>query len=219
MTKTTTIQTVDLWAAIDALDALPETNDTDWYKGLVEAAEAATQAELICRGERHIIGKRFGSMAEAADAIAGWRPARLKPVTGYCNHPFGSRNGYWVVRGDKALSVWKFEKGEASKHAGHCRVRPADGTAYYLDPAIDKEPKMFGCDWEYYVTHGVDNLGKPDQVTTKREKSRRSHSKRYDPSEVEAYIRKGGTVHGLQAKFGMARMTAYRSLKRFQMHG
>ncbi len=50
MTKTTTIQTVDLWAAIDALDALPETNDTDWYKGLVEAAEAATQAELIAKG-------------------------------------------------------------------------------------------------------------------------------------------------------------------------
>ena len=50
MTKTTTIQTVDLWAAIDALDALPETNNTDWYKRLVEAAEAATQAELIATG-------------------------------------------------------------------------------------------------------------------------------------------------------------------------
>ena len=50
MTKATLVQTVDLWAAIDALDALPETNDTDWYKGLVEAAEAATQAELIAAG-------------------------------------------------------------------------------------------------------------------------------------------------------------------------
>ena len=47
MTKTTTVQTVDLWTAIDALDALPETRNTDWYKRLVEAAEAATQAKLI----------------------------------------------------------------------------------------------------------------------------------------------------------------------------
>ena len=50
MTKTTTVQTVDLWTAIDALDALPETRNTDWYKRLVEAAEAATQAELIAKG-------------------------------------------------------------------------------------------------------------------------------------------------------------------------
>ena len=50
MTKTTKVQTVDLWAAIDALDTLPETHNTDWYKRLVEAAEAATQAELIARG-------------------------------------------------------------------------------------------------------------------------------------------------------------------------
>ena len=50
MTKTTTVQTVDLWTAIDALDALPETHNTDWYKRLVEAAEAATQAGLIAAG-------------------------------------------------------------------------------------------------------------------------------------------------------------------------
>ena len=50
MTKTTTVQTVDLWTAIDPLDALPETRNTDWYKRLVEAAEAATQAELIAKG-------------------------------------------------------------------------------------------------------------------------------------------------------------------------
>ena len=45
----TAVSTADLWAAIDALDALPETHNTDWYKRLVEAAEAATQAELIAR--------------------------------------------------------------------------------------------------------------------------------------------------------------------------
>jgi hypothetical protein len=50
ITKTTKVQTVDIWVAIDALDALPETHNTDWYKRLVEAAEAATQAELIAKG-------------------------------------------------------------------------------------------------------------------------------------------------------------------------
>ena len=50
MTKTTTVQTVDLWTAVDALDALPWTHEAGWYKRLVEAAEAATQAELIAKG-------------------------------------------------------------------------------------------------------------------------------------------------------------------------
>ncbi|MDB2616684.1 hypothetical protein N9Z13_07260 [Luminiphilus sp.] len=45
MTETTTVQTVDLWSAIDALDALPGTHNTEWYMRLVEAAEAATQAD------------------------------------------------------------------------------------------------------------------------------------------------------------------------------
>ena len=44
------VSTADLWAAIDALDALSETHNTDWYKRLVEAAEAATQAVLIAIG-------------------------------------------------------------------------------------------------------------------------------------------------------------------------
>ena len=54
MTKTTTVQTVDLWTAVDALDALPWTHEADWYKRLVEAAEAATQVELLARGVEHI---------------------------------------------------------------------------------------------------------------------------------------------------------------------
>ena len=49
-TMTTTVSTEDLWAAIDALDALPETHETEWYKRLVEAAELATQAELVQAG-------------------------------------------------------------------------------------------------------------------------------------------------------------------------
>ena len=49
-TGTTTVSTADLWAAIDALDVSPETHNTDWYKRLVEAAEAATQTELIAKG-------------------------------------------------------------------------------------------------------------------------------------------------------------------------
>ena len=50
MTKTNVVRTVDLWAAIDVLDALPGTHNTGWDKRLVEAAEAATQAELIAKG-------------------------------------------------------------------------------------------------------------------------------------------------------------------------
>jgi len=49
-TGITTVYTEDLWAAVDALDALPETHETEWYKRLVEAAELATQAELLQAG-------------------------------------------------------------------------------------------------------------------------------------------------------------------------
>ena len=49
-TGITTVYTEDLWAAVDALDALPETHETEWYKRLVEAAELATQAELVQAG-------------------------------------------------------------------------------------------------------------------------------------------------------------------------
>ena len=44
------VRTEDLWSTIDALDALPETHETEWYKRLVETAELATQAELIGKG-------------------------------------------------------------------------------------------------------------------------------------------------------------------------
>ena len=44
------VLTEDLWSAIDALDALPETHETEWHKRLVEAAELATQAELVRSG-------------------------------------------------------------------------------------------------------------------------------------------------------------------------
>ena len=41
------VLTEDLWLA---KDALPETHETEWYKRLVEAAELATQAELVQSG-------------------------------------------------------------------------------------------------------------------------------------------------------------------------
>ena len=50
MVKTTTVQTADLWAAIDALDGIPDAQSTDWYERIVAAAEAATQAELVQSG-------------------------------------------------------------------------------------------------------------------------------------------------------------------------
>ena len=40
--KTTTVLTEDLWAALDALDAAPEAQQTEWYKRLEQAADAAT---------------------------------------------------------------------------------------------------------------------------------------------------------------------------------
>ena len=59
MVKTTTVQTADLWAAIDALDGIPDAQSTDWYERIVAAAEAATQAELVQSG---IITKQKAQM-------------------------------------------------------------------------------------------------------------------------------------------------------------
>ena len=50
MTDCLAVSIEDLWAAIDALDALPELHDTEWYERLVEAAELGTQAELTQSG-------------------------------------------------------------------------------------------------------------------------------------------------------------------------
>ena len=46
----TTVLTEDLWAALDALDAVPEAQHTEWYKRLEEAADAATQVMLLDKG-------------------------------------------------------------------------------------------------------------------------------------------------------------------------
>ena len=48
--NTTTVLTEDLWAALDALDAVPEAQQTDWYKRLEQAADTATQAMLVDKG-------------------------------------------------------------------------------------------------------------------------------------------------------------------------
>ena len=48
--NTITVPTEDLWSAVDALDAVPEAQQTDWYKRLEEAADAATQAMLLHKG-------------------------------------------------------------------------------------------------------------------------------------------------------------------------
>ena len=45
--KTIIVLTEDLWAA---LDAAPEAQQTEWYKRLEEAADAASQAMLLDRG-------------------------------------------------------------------------------------------------------------------------------------------------------------------------
>ena len=46
----TTVLTEDLWSALDALDAVPEAHQTEWYKRLEQAADAATQAMLLNKG-------------------------------------------------------------------------------------------------------------------------------------------------------------------------
>ena len=48
--RTTTVLTEDLWSALDALDAVPEAQQTEWYKRLEEAADAATHAILLEKG-------------------------------------------------------------------------------------------------------------------------------------------------------------------------
>ena len=46
----TTVLTEDLWTALDTLDAVPESQHTEWYKRLEKAADAATQAMLLDKG-------------------------------------------------------------------------------------------------------------------------------------------------------------------------
>ena len=48
--NTTKVLIQDLWSALDALDAVPEVQQTEWYKRLEEAADAATQAMLLDKG-------------------------------------------------------------------------------------------------------------------------------------------------------------------------
>ena len=48
--NTTTVLTQDLWDALDALDAVPEAQHTEWYKRLEAAADAATQAMMLEKG-------------------------------------------------------------------------------------------------------------------------------------------------------------------------
>ena len=48
--NTTTVLTEDLWAALDALDSVPEAQQAEWYKRLEKAADAATQTMLLDKG-------------------------------------------------------------------------------------------------------------------------------------------------------------------------
>ena len=48
--KFTTVLTEDLWLALDALDAVPEAQHTEWYKRLEQAADAAPQVMLLDKG-------------------------------------------------------------------------------------------------------------------------------------------------------------------------
>ena len=55
MSTTLSVSIEDLWAALDALDSLPDTHGTEWYQRLERAANEATQLEALDRGliKRH----------------------------------------------------------------------------------------------------------------------------------------------------------------------
>ena len=44
---TAVVVTEDLWEALDAVDALPSTHETEWYKRLSEAAEEASRVVVL----------------------------------------------------------------------------------------------------------------------------------------------------------------------------
>lgn len=44
------VLTEDLWAALAALDAVPEAQQTEWHKRFEEAADVATQVMLLDKG-------------------------------------------------------------------------------------------------------------------------------------------------------------------------
>ena len=48
--ESATVLAEDLWSALDALEGVPEAQQTEWHKRLQEAADAATQAMLLDKG-------------------------------------------------------------------------------------------------------------------------------------------------------------------------
>ncbi|MEE2893871.1 MAG: hypothetical protein VX766_17235 [Pseudomonadota bacterium] len=148
-----------------------------------------------------------------------------KPTNSYRNHPFNSREGYWITL--EAVSPWTEEhghqrwsvrhcddNGNVRKHAGKCVADPFSSRTYYLDPLLDRsssgEQPMFGSDWQYYVQEGVENLGAPEAAAQKRDYSSKSRGVRHDTDEVRAYLAKEPTVTETMRKFGVSRATAYR---------
>lgn len=92
--NTTTVLTEDLWAALDALGAAPKAQQTEWYKRLEQAADAATQAMLLDKGLiteqlRNSEQEFFGAVRtdlqlltahSSVSELAG-RPLCIQPVT------------------------------------------------------------------------------------------------------------------------------------------
>lgn len=171
-------------------------------------------------GQRHILS-RSSTREQAEKLKADFSPPKPpKPTRVYVNHPFGTKKGYYIVK-DGSWSVWK-QADSLHKHAGPCTFVPTeDDDTHYMDPRIDKEPKQFGCDWDYYVREGKKNFGDPEkneqareQADTERKevsrKTSRARGKRHDMEAVRQYIADGGTLRQIQEKFKVSRATAYR---------
>ena len=106
-----------------------------------------------------------------------------------------------------------------------------DSLLFYLDPVDSKRPVQIGMpDWDYYVTHGIENLGKligkagtleplaagqahRRQNTQDRLARSKKAATRYDDGTKTAVLEllfRGVKVGTVEAKYGVDRATIYR---------
>lgn len=106
-----------------------------------------------------------------------------------------------------------------------------DSLLFYLDPVHSKHPVQIGMpDWDYYVTHGIEHLGKPttkagtlellaagqahrrQNTQEKLARSRKAATRYPDDTKLAVLelLFKGVRVGTVQAKYEVDRATIYR---------